>query len=208
VKNSIFSFLGMIAALMALTANLACNNTTRHNANASDSLTKDSANVRGKDNTAIPLDSGTSASTSALDTAGKIFINKAASGGMLEVELGNLSAQNGASPRVKQFGQMMVKEHAEVNSNLKNIADQFKVALPDSMLPEHAHHKMELSKTRGKAFDKAYMKMMVEDHRADIAEFEKAAKSNSAMIKNFALQTLPLLQKHLDSANAIIKGKL
>ena len=48
--------------------------------------------------------------------------------------------------------------------------------------------------------------MMVEDHKEDIAAFEKAAKRNNDMIKNFATQTLPVLTKHLDSENAIVKG--
>jgi len=52
------------------------------------------------------------------------------------------------------------------------------------------------------------MKMTVENHKADMVEFGKAAKTNNSLIKNFALQTLPMLQKQLDSANAILKKKL
>ena len=50
--------------------------------------------------------------------------------------------------------------------------------------------------------------MTVENHKEDMAEFEKAAKTNNSLIRNFALQTLPMLQKQLDSANAILKNKL
>jgi len=204
MKNSTILFFGISSAVMLL----ACNNTTTHTVNANDSLTKDSVNVAGKDHTAHPLDSGAGASTGVVDTAGRLFINRAASAGMLAVALGELLAKNGSSPRVKQFGQMMIKDQADADTHLKNVADQLRVALPDSMLPQHAHHKMELDKKKGVAFDKAYMKMTVENHKEDMAEFEKAAKTNNSLIRNFALQTLPMLQKQLDSANAILKKKL
>jgi len=203
MKNSIILFFRISSAVMLL----ACNNTTTHTVNTNDSLTKDSVQVAGKDHTAHPLDSGAGVSTSVVDTAGRLFLNRAASAGMLAVALGELSAKNGSSASVKRFGEMMVKDQADAGSHLKTVADQLRVALPDSMLTQHAHYRMELDKKKGAAFDKAYMKITVENHKADMEEFEKAAKTNNSLIRNFALQTLPVLQKQLDSANAILKKK-
>ena len=57
---------------------------------------------------------------------------------------------------------------------------------------------------KGKDFDKAYVNMMVDDHKKDIAEFRKCADNCSdSTIKNFAATTLPVLEKHLDSIQAI-----
>ena len=153
-------------------------------------------------------DSSKQGVTSAPDTADVAFLHKAASGGMLEVQLGTLSAQNGHSPRVKAFGEMMIKDHTDANLNLKTVASQLKVAIPDSLMPAHAHYKMMLSMQKDAEFDKAYMKMMLEDHNEDIADFEKASKSKNSIVKNFASQTLPVLKKHLDSAKAIVGGRL
>jgi putative membrane protein len=48
------------------------------------------------------------------------------------------------------------------------------------------------------------MNMMLDDHKNDVKEFEKAGNDlNDPDIKNFAMKTLPTLQKHLDSAKAI-----
>jgi Domain of unknown function (DUF4142) len=42
---------------------------------------------------------------------------------------------------------------------------------------------------------------MVKDHSKDVSEFQKEAKSGKdESIKNFAAQTLPTLQNHLDQA--------
>ena len=45
------------------------------------------------------------------------------------------------------------------------------------------------------------MKEMVEDHKKDVAEFQKAANTaKDSDVKNFATTTLPTLKEHLDMA--------
>ena len=109
-----------------------------------------------------------------------------------------------SSTRVKAFGEMMVKDHTEANQNLKTIATSLNIALPDSlvMTPER-NRKIKMKK--GKEFDKAYVDMMVDDHKKDIAEFRKCAdQCSDSTIKSFAYNTLPVLEKHLDSIQAIL----
>lgn len=58
-----------------------------------------------------------------------------------------------------------------------------------------------LSKLSGDSFDRSYARDMVKDHSKDVAEFQKEAKNGrDENIKNFAAQTLPTLQSHLDQA--------
>jgi hypothetical protein len=47
------------------------------------------------------------------------------------------------------------------------------------------------------------MNAMLSDHRADVAEFERATKSSDADVRDFASRTLPTLQDHLASAQQI-----
>jgi putative membrane protein len=134
------------------------------------------------------------------------FAVAAANGGMMEVELGKLAQQNGANQRVKDFGKMMVDDHTKVNDQLKSLATSKNITLPASLGDDAQKHVNDLSKKTGKDFDKAYISMMVDDHKKDIKEFEKAGKDlKDNDIKNLAMQSLPTLQKHLDSAEAIHK---
>lgn len=139
-----------------------------------------------------------------LDKNSSAFAMEAASGGMMEVTLGQLAQQKGSSQRVKDFGAMMVSDHSKANTELSNIAAAKSLQLPSTLEQKHQKHIDDLSKKEGADFDKAYMKMMTNDHEKDIKAFEKAAASSTDnTVKEFATRTLPTLRMHLDSAKAI-----
>jgi putative membrane protein len=141
-----------------------------------------------------------------VDDKTNTFMKDAAMGGMAEVELGKLAQEKATNPRVKRFGEMMVQDHSAANNDLKSIAQQKNVMLPTD-LGKHKDHYEDLSKKTGADFDKAYMKMMVDDHQDDIKDFEKCAENGTDPdVKTFASQKLPTLRKHLDSAKAINKS--
>lgn len=137
-------------------------------------------------------------------TADRKFMDKAAQGGMAEVEMGQLAEQNGQSADVKAFGKRMVDDHTKANDQLKQLAEQKGVALPTSLDAKDQATKDRLSKLQGAAFDKAYMKDMVTDHKMDVAEFQRESKmAHDPDLKSWAGQTLPTLQSHLQQAEKI-----
>jgi putative membrane protein len=132
------------------------------------------------------------------------FLNEAASGGMMEVELGRYAQENAVNPRVKNFGAMMVRDHSKANDELKSLASSKSLTLPSSMDEKHMNKVNELKGKTGADFDKEYMKEMVDDHEKDVDEFRKQSENaKDADIKAFAAKTLPILQTHQDSAKAI-----
>lgn len=132
------------------------------------------------------------------------FAVEAASGGMMEVQLGQLAQQKAASQRVKDFGAMMVRDHSKANDELKSLAGMKNVTLPPAPGEDHMEHIKKLTEKSGKEFDKDYMDMMVKDHQEDVDAFEKASNnSKDADLKAFASKTLPVLKMHLDSAKAV-----
>ena len=136
------------------------------------------------------------------------FMTKAASGGMMEVQLGQIAQQKAKDQRVKNFGAMMVRDHTKANDELKALAATKNIALPTALSDDHQKHVNDMEKMTGADFDKHYISMMVDDHKEDIGDFEKASGSAAdADIKAFASKTLPVLRTHLDSANAIHNKK-
>lgn len=149
-------------------------------------------------------DTANSGANSGLSATDKKFMKEAAQGGLAEVELGQLATQKASSDDVKKFGQRMVDDHTKANDQLKQLASQKNVQLPQEPNAKDKATKARLEKLSGAEFDKAYMADMRKDHKKDVAEFERASKAaKDSDVKNFASQTLPTLQDHLKQAESI-----
>jgi len=132
------------------------------------------------------------------------FMTKAASGGMLEVQLGQQVAQKATTPDAKQFAQQMVTDHTKSNNELKALAAQKNITLPTTLGKEQQKVYDDVLAEKGSALDKKYISAMVDDHKEDIAEYQEAvSKANDADIKAFAQKTVPVLQMHLGMAQKI-----
>jgi len=146
----------------------------------------------------------TSSSSGKLDKTDQHFVDKAAEGGLAEVELGNLALQKASSDDVKKFAQRMVDDHTKANDQLKSLASSEGFSVPDHLSAKDTMTKEKLEKLSGDQFDKAYMKDMVQDHTQDVAEFrQESEKAANSGVKNFASQTLPTLESHLHEAKTI-----
>ena len=136
------------------------------------------------------------------------FAVAAADGGMFEVELGKLAEKNAVSKGVKDFGAMMVKDHSKANDELKALASQKNITLPDSLSEDKQKKYNDLAEKKGTDFDKAYVSLMVDDHKMDIKEFEEASKdAKDAEVKAWAAGKLPTLNHHLETVQNL-KDKL
>lgn len=133
------------------------------------------------------------------------FMVHAASGGMMEVELGRLAETQASHPEVKAFGKTMVTDHTKANEELKKLAADRNITLPATVGNDEQKHIDKLRKLSGHDFDKEYMRMMVDDHEKDVNHFRKAAKDEEfdPAIKAFASATLPVLEKHLEKARQV-----
>lgn len=142
-----------------------------------------------------------------LSKADSMFIMEAATGGMMEVEAGKIAQQNAASQRIKDFGTMMVTDHSRVNDELKSFASSRGITVPQALPAAMQKHLEAMKKMKGKAFDKHYVSMMTDDHKKDINKFkQESTGANDADLKSWITKTLPTLETHLDSIQAIKKG--
>jgi putative membrane protein len=135
------------------------------------------------------------------------FLEKAAAGGVFEIEAGKLAEKRALKPEVKAYGAILAKDHAKANEDLKALAAAKGVTLP-AALPADLQKKLDkLARTRH--FDSEYLQDVgLKDHRKDIALFEKAARNaKDKEVKAFAAKTLPLLKAHREHADGMVSGK-
>jgi putative membrane protein len=132
------------------------------------------------------------------------FVKKAAKGNLAEIELGRLAVRKATSPEVKEFANRMIRDHSKANRELNALAASKGVDVPRSAPLSEDASALHLKMLSGKSFDDAYIKMMVDDHKEDVAAFQKESESaQDSDVKNFASKTLPTLQSHLDKIEKI-----
>jgi len=201
---------GLLVAFVCI--NSSCNDSSSGSSSSSDSANASTAGTdTSNSSSSARSDSGSAGSSSrsqanpvSLSKDDSTFVMKAADAGMTEVELGKIAQESASNDKVKEFGQMMVKDHSAANDQLKKIAQSKNIMIPDSLSSASKKHISEMQKKKGKDFDKAYMSMMVDGHQKVLKEFEtEQSKGADAELKSFASQTATTIKGHLDSAKSI-----
>jgi putative membrane protein len=141
-----------------------------------------------------------------LPAADTDFILAAAQGGMTEVKLGEVAARQGTRDDVKAFGQLMVKDHTAINDNLKALAAQKSVALPDGLDAKHQGMVDKMTALTGSEFDDAYIAGMIKGHKLDAKAFKaESASTQDANVKSFVDKSIPTVEEHLQRIKAMKK---
>lgn len=141
-----------------------------------------------------------------LTTADQDFMIAAAQGGLTEVKLGELANEKGVRVDVKEFGQLMVKDHSAINADLNALAAKKGVTLPDRLDAKHQRMVDKLTALSSPAFDDAYIAGMIKDHKMDAKEFKaEAAQTQDADIKSFLAKSIPVVQTHLEHIKGMKK---
>lgn len=144
------------------------------------------------------------AAAQAQGSGDKAFVAKALAGDVAEVQTGQLVARKASSPDVKSYGQMLADDHTKALDQMKTVASQLGVEPPAAPKPADQKEMDKLDKLEGQAFDRAFLRHAVADHRKDIAEYRKEARGKGDAA-DIARQQLPVLETHLQRAQELMK---
>jgi putative membrane protein len=143
--------------------------------------------------------------TSAVDW---MFVKKAMQGGMAEIQLAQMTLQKTNSDQVKQFAQRMIDDHTKMNDQLKPVAQQLGVDVPGQVSKKDRATMAKLQALSGPAYDQAYIKDMVNDHKQDLSDFQMEASSGQDQtVKDAASQGSKVIAQHLQMAQQMAKDQ-
>jgi putative membrane protein len=135
------------------------------------------------------------------------FVKKALQGGMAEVQLGQLALQKSSNDQVKQFAQRMIDDHTKMINDMKPIASQLGIKIPNGPDKKDKAEIAKLSALSGSDFDQAYVKDMVKDHKMDDSDFKSEISSGqSQMVKDAASKGDPIIESHLQQIQGIAQS--
>ena len=151
----------------------------------------------------LGLAAGAMAQRETVGKADAAFLTTAAKRQQSEIRLSQLAAERSESEQVKQFAQRMVQDHTKANQEISKLAETLGITLSTSG-GERSHKETgRLSALSGPAFDRAYLKHEMADHKKNVSEFAAKSKTlKNTQVREWASATLPVLKEHL----SLVKG--
>jgi putative membrane protein len=139
-----------------------------------------------------------------MNSTDQTFMTQVSIGNKAEIMAGQLAATKGTNAGVKAFGQMMVSEHGQAQSDLQALASSLGRTLGDTVDAEHQALMTRLNSLTGRAFDTAYINSQVRDHQKTLTIFQAEVSSgNNNKVQNYANTYLPHIQMHLQMADSL-----
>jgi putative membrane protein len=153
----------------------------------------------------LPLAAGAD-KPQAVSSADKQFMIMAAKADMTEANEGQLAENQAKRDEVKDFARMLVKDHTESYEGLTELAAKLGVTIPKGIDTGKDRTIQQLVHLKDAHFDVQFVRDEIASHKQALAAFKREAASGSdADVKAFAAKTIPVLEKHLQAAEAAAK---
>jgi putative membrane protein len=144
------------------------------------------------------------AATAQLNRLDRQFLDAASTGGLAEVAAARIAEEHASKDPVKVLARSLITDNNKANEELTALAGEQGIAAPTEPGKKQKVAVNRLKVLGGDAFDRAYVRDEIKDHKTMIALFRKEAESGQdPKLKAFASQTLPSLQRHLQMAQKI-----
>jgi putative membrane protein len=142
-----------------------------------------------------------------VNSTDQTFLTQVASGNKAEIMAGQLAATKATNAGIKAFGQMMVTEHGEAQSDLQRVYASVGQTMPDTVDAEHQALMTRLNSLSGYSFDTAYINSQVKDHQKTLSIFQsEISNGNNDSVQNYANKYLPHIQMHLQKADSLSRS--
>ena len=131
------------------------------------------------------------------------FLMQAAEQGLLQANMAALAKNHAQSTEVKEFADGLARHCAAQNEQLRKIALENGIALPNTLTRQQTALIGRLGKLSGMKFDKAFMAEMTQAQQGSEGIFEQTLQLENPEIIAFAAQTLPSIKQQLALARNI-----
>ena len=130
------------------------------------------------------------------------LLNSLHEANLMEIAAGRMAITRGSTATVRQFGAELVKDHSTADGELVALAAKLNVVMPSASAPQDGLD--ELGTFTGRAFDRAFVKMMLDDHDKALALVRGAQPSvKNGQLSAYLEKLLPVLEKHRSTANTL-----
>ncbi|MCH5686002.1 DUF4142 domain-containing protein [Niabella sp. W65] len=135
------------------------------------------------------------------------FIGEIGQGCLLEIHLAQLAQGKALEKKYTTIGKKVESDFIDDMEHLKTIAVKRSVNLPTSYSKAYRRTYQMVAHKHKDNFDRAYTNHLIEGYKNKIDQYQKeATEGKDALIRQWASERLPLLQRRLREMEDIVKG--
>lgn len=125
------------------------------------------------------------------------FLEDTAQDSNFEIKTGRLALQKSSSADVKQYAEMIIHDHTQLNEQIRSTDAAVSITPPAGMSVKDDATYAELKVLSGETFDKAYIKGLIKGNVESVNQAKSEVSSTSVpTIKSLAQRRLALDEKH------------
>jgi putative membrane protein len=129
------------------------------------------------------------------------FLARTLAANIAEIKIAERAVGKASDAEVKKFAREMLNDHTKARDELMDRAKAMKLAVVEGLETNTRNQIDQLSKLDGKAFDREYMRHMVNNHEKALKLYQSwAAKSQDKDLRELASRTIPTVKKQLEEA--------
>jgi putative membrane protein len=131
------------------------------------------------------------------------FVRDVATAHSMEIRLGSLAGSRAENASVKQFARKMVNDHSDMQNQWVALASKHGMVLRAG-IGQYQDQVNRLQSLSGREFDRAYMALMLDDHRSNLQKFQSQSSSaRNADVRELVGRGIPVIQEHFNLAKRI-----
>ena len=135
------------------------------------------------------------------------FADMAASSNMFEIQSSELALEMSQNEEVRAFAEQMIADHTLAGEDMMEAAELDGITPPSEMNEQHQSQYDALASADEAAFDQGYIEAQVMAHEEAVGLFEGfSTEGEESAMRDFAVQTLPTLQMHLEHVREMSGG--
>jgi putative membrane protein len=132
------------------------------------------------------------------------FIREVAADNLLEARLAQLAERKGQSSAVKQLAERIAADHNRLQDEWLAMASSNGQPVKPGIGKNHKAKLNQLQKLSGRAFDRAYVTIVVRNHKDYIDYFEKEGRSaHSTQVRELVNRDLPTLRSDFNQGKQV-----
>jgi len=142
-----------------------------------------------------------------IDSASAEFVRDAIVCNRMHIQQALLAKERSQNKGILNLAETLLSHHKKIDIELKQLAAMKRIAFADNLPVDKLSEISKLTRLKGGAFDKEYLRMMEASHRKAQNFYQKGVeRALDASVKAFASRSLPALGIHFQTIKLLQKS--